>query len=93
MDTLGQRLRELREQRGLTVRQFAERIRKHRATYRGLKRGEIPSAELLCVIAGLYRIAPEGLLDLAKECYLARAERDVEAKNSSVLALYRREKK
>ena len=94
MDTLGRRLRELRERRGLTVRKFAERIKKTPGYVSRIEaRGEIPSPELLCEIAGVYRISPKELLDLAKQCYLERAARDCEAKNSSALALYRREKK
>ena len=94
MDTLGQRLRELREQQGLTVRQFAQRIKKTPGYVSRIEaRGEIPSSELLCVIAGVHGVVPEELLDLAKQCYLERAERDLEAKNSSALSLYRREKK
>jgi transcriptional regulator with XRE-family HTH domain len=54
-------------------------------------RGEIPSPELLCAIADAYGIKAEELLELAKECYLGRAEREIEAKNLSALALYRKE--
>jgi len=94
MDTLGQRLRELREQRGLTVRQFADRIKKTPGYVSRIEaRGEIPSPELLCAIADVYGITPEELLDLAKQCYLERAEREVDAKNLSALALYRKERK
>jgi transcriptional regulator with XRE-family HTH domain len=94
MDILGQRLRELREQRGLTVRQFADRIKKTPGYVSRIEaRGEIPSPELLCEIAGVYDIAPEELLRLAKQCYLHRTEREVEAKNVSALALYRKERK
>ncbi len=94
MDNLGRRLRELREQRGATVRQFADRIKKTPGYVSRIEaRGEIPSSELLCEIAGVYGVPPEELLDLAKQCYLDRMERDVDAKNLSALALYRKEKK
>ena len=94
MDSLGQRLRELRERRGLTVRQVAERIEKSPGYVSRIEvRGESPSPELLCVIADVYGVAPTKLLDLAKRCYLERTERDVEAKNRSALVLHRRQKK
>ena len=94
MDTLGRRLRELREQRRLTVRQFADQIKKTPGYVSRIEaRGEIPSPELLCAIANVYGVAPEELLDLAKQCYLDRTEREVDEKNLSALALYRKEKK
>jgi transcriptional regulator with XRE-family HTH domain len=94
MDTLGRRLRELREKQGFTVRQFAGRIKKTPGYVSRIEvRGDIPSPELLCEIAGVYHISPKELLDLAKQCYLKRTECELEAKNSSALALYRREKK
>lgn len=94
METLGRRLRELREKERLTVRQFADRIKKTPGYVSRIEaRGEIPNPELLCAIADVYRVAPEGLLELAKRCYLERAEREVESKNSSALALYRKERK
>jgi len=94
MNTLGRRLRELREQQGLTVRQLAERVKKTPGYVSRIEaRGEIPSPELLCEIAGVYHVTPEELLELAKQCYLERAARELESKNSFALALYRREKK
>ena len=56
-------------------------------------RGEIPSPELLCAIADFFGIKAEELLELAKRCYLGRAEQEIEVKNLSALALYRKEKK
>jgi transcriptional regulator with XRE-family HTH domain len=94
MDLLGRRLRELREQRGLTVRQVADRIEKTPGYVSRIEvRGEIPSPELLCVIADVYGVEAEKLLDLAKRCYLERTKRDVEAKNQSALVLHRRARK
>jgi transcriptional regulator with XRE-family HTH domain len=94
MDILGPRLRELREQQGLSVREFAKRIKRTPGYVSRIEaRGEIPSPNLLCEIADIHGIAPEELLNLAKQCYLERAERGLEAKNSSALSLYRREKK
>ena len=94
METLGQYLRRLREQNGLTVRQFAGCIKKTPGYVSRIEtRGEIPSPELLCAIADVYHVAPEDLLDLSKQCYLGRIEREIEAKNMSALALCRKEKK
>ncbi len=94
MNALSQRLRELREEKRLTVRQFADRIKKTPGYVSRIEtRDEIPSAELLCTIAGVFAIGPEELLELAKDCYLGRAEREIETKNLSALALYRKEKK
>jgi transcriptional regulator with XRE-family HTH domain len=94
MEPLGRRLRELREQRGLTVRQFADCIEKTPGYVSRIEaRGEIPSPELLCVIADVYGVKAEELLDLAKRCYLERTKREVEAKNLAALVLHRRERK
>jgi transcriptional regulator with XRE-family HTH domain len=94
MNQLGKRLRKLREDREFTVRQFADLINKTAGYISRIEaRGEIPSPELLCVIADVYRIAPEELLELAKQCYLERTKREMDAKNSSALTLYRKGKK
>lgn len=94
MTALSERLRQLREDHGYKVREFAELIEKTPGYVSRIEgRGEIPSAELLCTIAEVYKIAPEGLLQLAKESQLERTERDIDAKYASVLALYRKEKK
>ncbi|MCY2986997.1 MAG: helix-turn-helix transcriptional regulator [Planctomycetota bacterium] len=89
---MSERLRQLREARRLTVREFAARIGKSPGYVSRVEgRGEIPSAELLCVIAGVYGIEPDELLGLAKQSQLERAERDIDAKHASALALYRKE--
>lgn len=94
MNTLSQRLRDLREAHEFTVREFAARIGKSPGYVSRVEgRGEIPSAELLCVIADVYGIEPDELLGLAKQSQLERTERDIDAKHASILALYRKERK
>jgi len=94
MHALGQRLRELRDQAGLTVRELAARIGKTPGYVSRIEtREEIPNPELLCQIAGTYGMAPDELLELAKKCQLDRTERDIEARNQSALSLFRKEKK
>ncbi len=94
MNALGQRLRELREQAGLKVRDFAERIEKTPGYVSRIEtRDEIPAPELLCKIADVYGVEASELLNLAKQCHLDRVEREIEAKNLSVLSLYRKEKR
>ena len=75
MSALAQRLRQLREQRGVTVRQFADEIQKSAGYVSRIEaRGEIPSPELLCVIADAYGVGAEELLNLAKRCRLERTD-------------------
>lgn len=94
MSVLSERLRQLREAHGLTVREFAARIGKTPGYVSRIEgRGEIPSGELLCVIADAYRIDPGELLGLAKQSQLERTERDIDAKHASILAMYRKERK
>ena len=93
MSALGERLRQLRRDRGDTVREFAELIEKTAGYVSRIEgRGEVPSPELLCRIAEVYAIDPEELLQLAKQSQLERTERDISAKYASALALYRKEK-
>lgn len=91
---LGKRIRELREDRDLSVRDFAEQIGKSPAYVSKIEtRGEIPSAELLCTIAGILRANPDELLGLAKETQLERTARQIDEKQASALALFRKQKK
>ena len=95
MTDLGKRLRELRRERNLTVRKFADAIGKKSPGYvsRIEARGEIPSPELICRIADFYSVEPEELLELAKAGQLDRVEQDLEIKHREALALFRRSKK
>jgi transcriptional regulator with XRE-family HTH domain len=91
---LGKRIRELRGTRGLTVREFATRLGKSPAYVSKIEaRGEIPSAELLCTIADLLNVDLQELLRLAKESQLARAAKDIDDKQASALALFRKQKR
>ena len=56
-------------------------------------RGEIPSPELLCVIASALGTKPEPLLALAKAAQLEQAEQSINQRQKSALALHRKETK
>jgi transcriptional regulator with XRE-family HTH domain len=93
MNPLSERLVELRKKAGLTVRGLAEKISKTPGYVSRLEgRGEIPSPELLCELAGLYGVQPEDLLALAKKSQLEKAAEEIDAKQRSALTLFRRKK-
>ncbi len=94
MTSLNQRLRSLRKQSGLTVREFAVRIGKSPGYVSRIEgKSEIPSAELLCQIANVYEIPAEELLELAKSKQIADVKKTIEEKQASALALFRKGKK
>lgn len=95
MTALGQRIRELRLGKKLTVQDLAARIGNKTAGYvsRIEARDEIPSAELLVVIAEVLGAEPEELFTLAKEAQLGRVAEQIEAKQQDALALFRKSKK
>ena len=94
MSDLGERLRQMRQNRGLTVRAFAERIGKTSGYISRIEgRGELPSPQFLCEIADVYQIDPKELLDLWKRVQIKRKSCEIEAKCASSLALHRKEKK
>jgi XRE family transcriptional regulator, fatty acid utilization regulator len=91
---LGKRIRELRSKRGLTVRQFAEILGKSPAYVSKIEaRGEIPSAELLCIIANSLETDLDELLRLAKKSQLDRTAKDIDQKQAAALALFRKHKR
>lgn len=91
---LGKRIRELRGARGLTVREFAEKLGKSAAYVSKIEaRNEIPSPELLCMIAELLDTDGEGLLRLAKKAQLERTAKDIDEKQASAIALFRKQKR
>jgi PTS system nitrogen regulatory IIA component len=93
MNPLSKKLRKLRDEAGLTVRALAEKIGKTPGYVSRIEgRGEIPSADLLCVIAVVYGVPPEELLDLAKKSQLERAADEIDAKQESALKLFRKGK-
>ncbi len=62
---LGQRLRELREEKGLTQKQFAEKLNIHSVTYLHYeKEHNEPPLALLAEIAKFYEVSVDYLLGL-----------------------------
>ena len=93
MTSLGQRMRELRTTKGLTVQEFALRIKKTAGYVSRIEaRNEIPSAELLIVIAEVLGTKPEELFVLAKETQLGRVAEQIDAKQQDALVLFRKKK-
>ncbi|HEX4128948.1 MAG TPA: helix-turn-helix transcriptional regulator [Pirellulales bacterium] len=94
MSVLSERIRELREQKNLTVRRFADALEKTPGYISRVEgRGEIPSPELLCKMAKVLGAKPEELLELAKESQLRRVEEDIRARHSAALNLFRKGKR
>jgi transcriptional regulator with XRE-family HTH domain len=91
---LGDYLRELRQKLGYSVRQFASRLAVSPGYVSRIEtRGEIPSPDLLLKIAELLKVDPDEVLRLAKESQLAQAEKQIDERHASALALFRKEKR
>ena len=91
---LSRKLKDLRTKKGLTVRELAEKIGKSPGYVSRIEvRGEVPSPELLCTIASVFKVKPESLLALAKEAQLEHAARTIDQRQLSALALHRKETK
>jgi transcriptional regulator with XRE-family HTH domain len=87
------RLIEVREKAGLSVREAAARLGKSPGYISRIEgRGEIPTAELICDMAGVYGCNPEPLLKLAAKAQIAHAKLQIQAKQSEALRLFRRSK-
>jgi transcriptional regulator with XRE-family HTH domain len=94
MTDLGKKIRELRSVRGFTVQQFADEIDKSAGYVSRIEaRGEIPSVELILLIAEKLAVKPESLLELAKQSQLGRVAQQIDAKQQEALILYRKGKK
>jgi transcriptional regulator with XRE-family HTH domain len=94
MNALSQRLRELRQRHGYSVRKLADLLDRTPGYVSRIEgRGEIPSPELLCRIAEVYRVDPKELLELAKRSQLEQTEKNIDEKQASALTLYRKGKR
>jgi transcriptional regulator with XRE-family HTH domain len=88
---LRDRLRQLREEAGLSVREAASRLGKSPGYLSRIEgRGEVPSADLLCEMASLYGANIEELLELAKIAQLDSKRLLIEHQQSEALRLFRR---
>jgi transcriptional regulator with XRE-family HTH domain len=94
MNKLGRRLRRIRDEAGLSVRQLAEKAGVSPGYISRIEaRNEIPSPEMLCKLAGILDAAPEELLVMAKEGQLQKVASDIAARHRSALTLFRKGKK
>jgi len=94
MNQLGKHLRQLRQEKNLTVRELAIGIGKSAGYVSRIEvRHEVPSPELLCIIAAFFDVAPEPLMEMAKETQLQRVVEDIDAKHEEALSLYRKKSK
>lgn len=92
--TLGERLKELRNLAGLTVRDAAIGLGISPGYVSRVEvRGEIPSSEYLVRAAMLFEADAEELLTLSKSTQMERTEREIDEKNHSALILFRKEKR
>lgn len=89
--TLGQRLRDLRRKRQMTVRALADSVGTTPGYISRLEtRDEVPSAELLCRLATIFDVDPTGLLRIAKMQMLGKTEQQIAARHQEALLLYRK---
>ena len=90
---LNERLRELRKSHGYTVRQLAELIDRTPGYVSRIEgRGEIPSPQLLCILADIYSVGVEDLFLLAKQGRLARAAEEIDTRQADALTQFRKGK-
>lgn len=91
---LAERLRSLRKRSGFGVQEVAERLGKSAGYISRIeRRGDVPTPELLCEIAGVYGVSARGLLDLAQKSQVERFSLELEAKYRQALARHLAERK
>jgi ribosome-binding protein aMBF1 (putative translation factor) len=89
----GSYIKELRSERGVTVRQLADMVRKTAGYISRIEvRGEIPSAELICELADALRVPPQALMDKATKQVLQRTKQALGDRYETALALHRKTK-
>ena len=94
MNSLGREIKRLREEGELTVRELAEKLHKSPGYISRIEvRDEIPSAEFICELAKVLGVAPQKLMELAKKTQLQQFKHEIETRQESALALYRKEKR
>jgi len=94
MGLLGRRLKELREERGESLRDFAKRVGKSAGYISQVEaRNELPSAELLCHLAQIHGIDPAELFELARQDQLQQADADIRKRQEAALELFRKAKR
>lgn len=94
MGKLADQIKCLRQNSGVTVRDLAARIGKSPGYISRIEgRGEIPSPELLCLLAEVFGVTPESLLELAAADKIADVAQDIERRHTEALNLYRKEKR
>lgn len=94
MALFGSEIKKLRNAKGWSVRELSSRIGKTAGYISQIEgRGEIPSPEVICLLAELFEFSLETLLQLAKSDQLSKAESDIKAKYDAALVLYRKERK
>ena len=89
----GDLVKALRLERGLTVSQLADMIARTPGYVSRIEvHGDIPSPELICVLASVLRVPPEKLLQAAKQQSLQTTEKKLERKYEKALTLFRKSK-
>lgn len=84
---LASRMKRLRSERGLTVRDLAKGIEKSPAYITKIEvQGEIPTPEVTCDIASVLEVDPIELLELAKKARLKNSTKDIEREYAKAIA-------
>jgi len=94
MGKFGDKLKELRTGKGLSVRGFAGELEKSPGYISRIEgRGEIPSAEFVMNIAEFFDEELDVLLELVKEDQLSKVEEEINQKHQQTISLFRKGKK
>lgn len=94
MGKFGNKLKELRSEKGLSVRGFAGELEKTPGYISRIEgRGEIPSTEFVVSVAEFFSTELDLLLELVKADQLSKAEAAIDAKHNQTIRLFRKGKK
>jgi transcriptional regulator with XRE-family HTH domain len=89
-----QKIRELRNKKGWSVYDLAEKIEKTAGYVSKIEaRGEIPSPEMITLLAETFGIQPDELFDIAKSEKADQLTKNVIKKYDDELAMYRKTRK
>jgi len=95
-ESFGEHIRKWRHEKDWTVKNLLQAIEKREGRKlspayitRIEQYGEIPSPDVICILAGVFGRDPEELLELAKDAKVRRFGENIDAKYSEAVGLYR----
>lgn len=94
MGKFGDKLKEMRTNKGLTVRGFAGELDKSPGYISRIEgRGEIPSSDFVVSVAEFFDEELDSLLEMVKDDQLSKVEEEINQKHQQTISLFRKGKK